>query len=175
MCWERRGGRVHVQNALCVSIPNVSVCTGTTRTCVSICARGAGTHGDVLNRDTGVFTTPHHNHDHDHSHTQEGHGHSCRLPALVFNHFHIQSRRGHLQESHGYSCRLSALVSNFSPLLTFRALHGNHIVSTPFQTIVEEDKHKKHKKIVTHVSVHTLTFHETHYPPAPPGNPWTIH
>ena len=58
--------------------------------------------------------------------------------------------------------------------MTFRALHGNHIVSTPFQTIVEEDKHKK-QKIVTHVSVHTLTFHETHYPPPPPPrNPWTI-
>ena len=32
----------------------------------------------------------------------------------------------------------------------------------------------KNKKIVTHVSVHTLTFHETQYPPPPPGNPWTI-
>ena len=32
-----------------VYIQNVPVCTGTTRTCVSTCARGAGTHGDVLN------------------------------------------------------------------------------------------------------------------------------
>ena len=32
-----------------VSIRHVSVCTGTTRTCVSTCARGAGTHGDVSN------------------------------------------------------------------------------------------------------------------------------
>ena len=31
----------------------------------------------------------------------------------------------------------------FLTTLTFRALHGNHIVSTPFQTIVEDDKHKK--------------------------------
>ena len=30
---------------------------------------------------------------------------------------------------------------------------------------------KQHKKIVTHVSVHTLTFHETHYPLSPPSNP----
>ena len=51
----------------------------------------------------------------------------------------------------------------FLTILTFRALRGNHIVSTPFQTIVEENKNKK-QKIVTHVSVHTLTFHETHYP-----------
>ena len=47
-----------------------------------------------------------------------------------------------------------------------------HIVSTPFQTIVEEDKHKTTQKNVTHVSVHTLTFHETHH--LPPGNTNTI-
>ena len=29
------------------------VCTGTARTCVSTCARGAGTHGEVLNPHTG--------------------------------------------------------------------------------------------------------------------------
>ena len=58
--------------------------------------------------------------------------------------------------------------SNHSPHhLTFRALHGNHIVSTPFQTVVEEDT----QKTITHVSVHILTFHETHYPLSPPGNP----
>ena len=58
-------------------------------------------------------------------------GSSCRLPALVFNHFDIQSRHGLHYESHGYSRRSPALVLvlNFSPLLTFRALHGNHIVS----------------------------------------------
>ena len=33
----------------------------------------------------------------------------------------------------------------FVTTLTFRALHGNHTVSTPFQTIVEEEKHKKDK------------------------------
>ena len=43
-------------------------------------------------------------------------------------------------------------------------------MSTPFETIVEEDT----QKIVTHVSVHTLIFHETHYPLFPPGNPNTI-
>ena len=50
--------------------------------------------------------------------------------------------------------------------LTFTALHGNRIVSTPFQTIVEEDT----QKIATNVSVHTLTFHETYYPLHPPGH-----
>ena len=87
-------------------------------------------------------------------------GNDCRrLSALVLNRFDIQSRRGHHVECHGYSCRLSAL--------------GNHIVSTPFQ-IVEDDEHKKHKKSSPHVSVHTLIFHETHYPLSPPGNPNTI-
>ena len=40
------------------SIRHVSVCTGTTRTCVSTCARGAGTHGDVL--DGHIPHTTHH-------------------------------------------------------------------------------------------------------------------
>ena len=72
--WERegerrRGDRVYVQNSLRVSIQNVPVCTGTTRTCVSTCARGAGTHGDVLNVHTGIFqcVTLHHDHNHSHS------------------------------------------------------------------------------------------------------------
>ena len=34
---------------------NVPVCTGTTHTCVSTCARCAGVHGDVLNVHTGTF------------------------------------------------------------------------------------------------------------------------
>ena len=38
-----------------VSIQNVPVYAGTTRKCVSTCARGAGTHGDVLNAHTGTF------------------------------------------------------------------------------------------------------------------------
>ena len=35
-----------------VCIQHVPVYAGTTRTCVSTCARGAGTHGDVLNLHT---------------------------------------------------------------------------------------------------------------------------
>ena len=38
---------------------NVPVCTGTTRTCVTTCGRGAGTHGDVLNLHTEVFSAGH--------------------------------------------------------------------------------------------------------------------
>ena len=37
---------------------NVPVCT--LRTCFNTCARGAGTHGDVLNVHTWVFSVPHH-------------------------------------------------------------------------------------------------------------------
>ena len=40
-----------VQKNLRGSIQNVPVCTRTTRTCVSTCARFAGTHGSVLNLD----------------------------------------------------------------------------------------------------------------------------
>ena len=44
--------RVWIQKRLRVYIQNVPVCTGTTRTCVSTCARGAGIHGDVLDGHT---------------------------------------------------------------------------------------------------------------------------
>ena len=48
-----------LNHALCVFIRHVSVSAGTTRTCVSTCARGAGTHGDVMDGHT-PHTTPHH-------------------------------------------------------------------------------------------------------------------
>ena len=65
--------RVSIQNAPRVHFKNVPVCTGTTRTCVSTCARGAGTHGHVLSGHTEfsrchtTHTTPHttpHTHTH---------------------------------------------------------------------------------------------------------------
>ena len=40
--------RVWIQKRLRVYIQNVAVYASTTRTCVSTCARGAGTHGDVF-------------------------------------------------------------------------------------------------------------------------------
>ena len=49
---RRKNLRVYVQN--------VPVCTGTMRTCVTTCAHGAGTHGDVLNLHTEVFGTDTH-------------------------------------------------------------------------------------------------------------------
>ena len=48
----------------------VVVCAGTTRTRVSTCARGAGTHGDVSNVHMGGFSVSHHRH-HVHSHTTQ--------------------------------------------------------------------------------------------------------
>ena len=47
----------HAEKNLRVYIQNVPVCTGTTRTCVTTCGRGVGTHGDVLNLHTEVFWT----------------------------------------------------------------------------------------------------------------------
>ena len=43
-----------------------------------------------------------------HTTYKRGHGYSCRLPALVLNHFDIQSRRG-------YSCRVSEFLWKSSP------------------------------------------------------------
>ena len=62
--------RVSVSKNLRVQIQSVPVCTGTTPACGNTCARGAGTHGDVLNLHTEVFsacqaaphTTPHTQH-----------------------------------------------------------------------------------------------------------------
>ena len=42
-----------------VSIQNVPVCTGTTRTCFNTRTRGAGTHGDVLNVHAEAFFESH--------------------------------------------------------------------------------------------------------------------
>ena len=42
-----------------VWIQNVPVCTGTTPACVKTCGRGVGTHGDVLNPHTEVFSACH--------------------------------------------------------------------------------------------------------------------
>ena len=69
------------------------MCTGTTPACGNTCARGAGTHGDVLNLHTEVFsacqaaphTTPHTQHNththtthntHTHTHTHTTHTHT---------------------------------------------------------------------------------------------------
>ena len=51
--------RIWLQKRLRVYIQNVPVYAGTTRTCVETCARGAGTHGDVLNRTHGDVLNPH--------------------------------------------------------------------------------------------------------------------
>ena len=61
--------------SLRVYVQNVPVHAGTTRTCVSTCARGAGIHGDVLNVHTGTFsacpTTPHRTHHNTRHNTQD--------------------------------------------------------------------------------------------------------
>ena len=49
---EKKKKRVWIRKRLRVCIQNVPVYAGTTRTCVSTRARGAGTHGDVLNLHT---------------------------------------------------------------------------------------------------------------------------
>ena len=78
VCTQSKRPRVHaIKTSPCARNHNVPVCTQSkrlrvctatkTRTCVSTCARGAGTHGDVLNLHTEVFsacqaaphTTPH--------------------------------------------------------------------------------------------------------------------
>ena len=57
VCGVVCGAAWHAGKNLRVWIQNVPVCTGTTRTCVTTCGRGAGTHGDVLFLHTEVFWT----------------------------------------------------------------------------------------------------------------------
>ena len=58
-----------------------------------------------------------------------------------------------LYESHGFTCRPPALVSSFSPLLTFRALHGKHHFK-PWKKINAKNRHPRVRPT--------------------PGNPWKI-
>ena len=51
--------RMWIPTRLRVYIRNVPVYAGTTRICFSTCARGAGTHGYVLNIHTEAFLKPH--------------------------------------------------------------------------------------------------------------------
>ena len=56
---EKWKTRVWIRKRLRVDKQNVSVCTGTTRTCVTTCGRGTSTHGDVLNLHTEAFWDGH--------------------------------------------------------------------------------------------------------------------
>ena len=57
---EKRGKTVFgFKKRLRVYVQNLPDCTGTTRTCVETCARGAGTHGDVLNVHTEFRSVSH--------------------------------------------------------------------------------------------------------------------
>ena len=75
---------VSVQKTSVCRFKNVSVCTGTTRKCVTTFARGAGTHGDVLNPHTEVFSacqaaphpSPHTTHTTHHTHHTPPHHHN---------------------------------------------------------------------------------------------------
>ena len=66
-----------------VYIQNVTVYAGTTRTCVSTCARGAGIHGDVFKFTHGdvsaCHTTPHHTTPHTPQHKTQDTTHNTNI------------------------------------------------------------------------------------------------
>ena len=110
-----------------VTFKNVPVFTGTTHTRVSTCARGAGTHGDVLNVQTeAVLNVPHHTaHTHHHNHRHHHRHHTETETVLPFTRACFEplwhsEQRGHHHESHGFSCRSPALFS-ISHHLTFQS------------------------------------------------------
>ena len=57
--WHAENPVCRLKNALRVYIQNVPVYAGNTRTCFSACARGASTHGDVLNLRSEAFLSLH--------------------------------------------------------------------------------------------------------------------
>ena len=147
----------------CVYVQTASVCTGTTRTCVSSCARGAGTHGDVLNRHTGFFSVPHHtHHDHNHSHSHNRH----HMHSHTQHHTQHNTQR-HTETQHTTYKRVMITLAVYPALVLNHidiqsTARESHCVNTHVKPSWKKINTKT-QKIVTHVSVHTLTFHETHY------------
>ena len=70
------------------------------------------------------------------------------------------ARRGTAQDSRGEQNRQGDTETS----LTFRALHGNHIVSIPFETIVKKKKNKKHRETWKITSSNEQTRHASTSP-----------
>ena len=129
---------------------NVPVCTGTTRTCVTTCARGAGTHGDVLHLHTEVFWTD----------TRRAGGHrQCCLPKfghvwssrasevhhkkpMDLTHFQFEnrSREQHVADSSKHSLCLMKLLRDTAEGISTHNTHQH-----------------------THTHQHILTHRPTHH------------
>ena len=85
--------RVSISKRARVYVQNVPVCTGTTRTCVSTCARGAGTHGDVLNVHTGTFWMDTRGFQRATQHTQHTHHNTRHNNTTTRPHHHSEIER----------------------------------------------------------------------------------
>ena len=128
---------VWIQNGLRVSIQNVPVCTGSTRTCFNTCARGAGIHGDVLNVHTVTSLNPHtgfstffsacrntHKHTHEHTHTHQTHHQTTPRPQrhTTQNTTHNITRRQSVNRT---------LRGHASTSVPIRELCALHATATP--------------------------------------------
>ena len=71
-----------------------------------------------------------------------------------------QSRRGS-----GFLLSFVRACFDFLTTLTFRALHGSRILSTPFETIMKKKKNKtqRRRKLVAHMPTDVRTFHDGLY------------
>ena len=113
----------HAENPVCrlkkrfhVCIQNVPVYAGTTRTCFSTCARGAGIHGDVLNPHTGrqgvIVSSAYQN--------LPTYGHHVlqrfnREPWILHNFSLAIDREQHVPDSSNHSLYLIKLFNSSSP------------------------------------------------------------
>ena len=85
-----------------------TVFAGTTRTCVSTCGRGAGTHGDVLNLHTVGFSNVSHHTPHTHHNTRNNNNNNTRRQS------HRQTERRQEEDR----ARSSRCICLFIPDLT---------------------------------------------------------
>ena len=130
---------------------NVPVCTGTTRTCVTTCARGAGTHGDVLNLHTEVFLDGH----------TEGRGSSSVLLTKIC---HVWSSRAsevhHKKPIGSYPFSVWEQVERATRC---RFLQTFAVPDEAVEGHCGGNQHAQHTPTHTHTHQHILTHRPTHH------------
>ena len=118
---------VHAREGQSRAIPNVLKSTSRIRMISSLCSAPHDKKDNNVERSPSETVFMVHSSQTATSTEVETFG-SCRLPALVFNHFDVQSRR----------CRLSALVLNYFDIQS--TARESHCVNTVFETIVKNKK-----------------------------------
>ena len=128
------------------------MCTGTTPACGNTCARGAGTHGDVLNLHTEVFWTD----------TRRAGGHrQCCLPKFA----HVWSSRA--SEVH-HKKPMDLTHFQFENRSREQHVADSSKHSLCLMKLLRDTAHAQHTPTHTYAPTHT---HPPTHPPPPPSLP----